>query len=122
MEASELVMSIQTTPQTTDQDRQLLAAVLAWSRAAGWETGWSGPTWQSRDRLTGVDWEPDDEAVKVSRRDSKSQSWPLYGRWYPVTSTRQAIDLLVVLGVLPVELSSAYEAGRIHGLELGRAA
>lgn len=107
----------------SDQSLEPLRRAIAWGRENGWQTGWSGPTWQSADRLTGVDWDSDDKTVKVSRRDSTRQLWPLYGRWSPVSSPRQAIDLLVVLGVLPAELSSAYEAGRRDAFEsTGRAA
>jgi hypothetical protein len=93
-------------------DRALLIRVNRWGRENGWETGWSGPTWQSKDRLTGVDWEPDDKAIKVSRRTSQRQLWPLFGPWHPVSSVREAVDTLVMLGVLPVEFSSLYAAGR----------
>ena len=108
-----------TPPAVELSDRQLLAAVHRWARTHGWHAtwiGWANAPWAG-DATAVVEW--DHEELTVRRRPDAEvgRQWPSglgsVGRSerYPVTSVREAVDLLAALGVLPAELSSAYRAG-----------
>lgn len=97
-------------------DRALLTRVHRWLRRNGWQAsmpGWSDG--RGRDATVRVTWA--EGMVRVTRRDAAGL-WPQYPRVYPVDSVREAVDLLVAAGVLPAELSSAYQAGRRGGWNL----
>lgn len=96
-------------------DRQLLISIRQWLRDEGWWLGWTGWTDQFGELASTVivDWDEDELRVRRRTAEQVGKSWPLgYGRHerYPVTSVRQAVDILVVLGVLPPRFSSAYRA------------
>ncbi|MEU4772930.1 hypothetical protein [Micromonospora sp. NPDC023644] len=89
--------------QTTD-DRRLLADVHRWARTNGWE--WKEYRWENADTSITIR----SNGFELRRRKSAT------GRFGPTaghiaSSIRQAVDLLVALGILPVYLSSQYAAG-----------
>ncbi len=91
-------------------DRRLLAEVHHWARVNGWSPrsrGWTNP-----DDTTAVTW--DEGEVRVWRRQ-RPNLYPTWPTMYPVESIRQAVDLLVALGILPAELSSVYAEGYVCG-------
>lgn len=55
----------------------------------------------------------DEDAPQVGLRALLDGPVPRVGEtvWYPVDSVREGVDVLVALGVLPAEMSSAYAAG-----------
>jgi hypothetical protein len=106
-------------------DRALIAAVSRWARACPPGSCWPRfersfwPGWYvSRDRSVEVCWRGtsagthEDGDLVVTMREYR------YGPAVQVTlpdealTVRRAVDLLVTLGVLPAEFSSAYAAGR----------
>ncbi|MFI1195487.1 hypothetical protein ACH4T9_19830 [Micromonospora sp. NPDC020750] len=99
-------------------DRQLLADVHRWARTNGWHCTWIG--WANAqlgsDATTVVEWDHDELTVRRRPTAEVGSQWP--SGWgsegrrerYPVTSVRQAVDILVALDVLPAQLSSAYRA------------
>lgn len=97
----------------TTTDRELLVAVRRWATAAGWVPyglhGWTDPAGMSTAYRTGtaVDW--DHRSITVYRR---TNHWHWDRREYPVDSARQAVDVLVAVGVLPPHLSSAYQVAQ----------
>lgn len=115
---------------TTDQTaaRALLRTVLTWARANGWRPRyrWQGDvtiTWsRGPDAEIGVPGEyvgvhlPDPDNIE----DIRHWLFDHHGRQIPVTSVREAVDVLAALGVLPAALSSMYAAGRASVLDLLR--
>ncbi|WP_431976139.1 hypothetical protein [Micromonospora haikouensis] len=105
-------------PAVEPTDRQLLIAARRWALANGWHLTWSG--WANapieRDATTVVHWDEDELFVRRRTAAEAGASWPLglggLGRRdrYPVRAVREAVDVLVAVGVLPAELSSAYRA------------
>lgn len=96
-------------------DRELLISIRQWLRDEGWWLGWTGWTDQFGELASTVivDWDEDELRVRRRTAEQAGKSWPVgYGRHerYPVTSVRQAVDILVVLEVLPARFSSAYRA------------
>ena len=60
-----------------------------------------------------VEWDHDELIVRRRPAAEMGAQWPSgLGRRerYPVTSVREAVDILVVLAVLPARFSSAYRA------------
>lgn len=93
---------------------ELIARTVRWARQNGWQPGFSG--WENG----GVRVNLNDGGFTVERRINGR--WPIFpaGRTYiAVESARQAVDLLVAYGILPPELSSAYEAGQNDALFVG---
>ncbi|MEU1240081.1 hypothetical protein ABZ388_06950 [Micromonospora parva] len=88
------------------EHRQLLADIHRWARTNDWATtrdiGWWSP-----DRLSQVDW--DERGLSIGTRDTTDNLWKT--RHWPADSVREAIDLLVALGIAPEGFSSAYKAG-----------
>ncbi len=103
--------------------RRLLARISRWRRTdpdgldrRWWPGRWEQSFWpgwyRTFDGLTEVCWAEDRVPA-----DTLHITWR-EGRYGPerearitVTSLRQAVDVLVAVGILPVEVSSAYEAG-----------
>lgn len=95
-------------PAQAADERRLLAAVSRWARRNGWRRGaWSG--WHSPDGLVDV-W-VDRDGLAVRRYDRTPGAGVPRTMVCAVASVREAVDLLVASGVLPVEFSSAYTAG-----------
>ena len=93
-------------------NRARLVTVRRWARAHGWYPTWHG--WTTPDRSLDIEVDTDvrhGADILIRRRDPVTGMRPMYSDRYRVDSVDQGIDLLVVLGVLPVELSSAYAAG-----------
>lgn len=98
----------------TTEEIRLLRSLVEWRRATGWTLGRHDFTYISPDR--------------------KAEFWPGWGKELgdrmfitypdpepgqprervipPCISLREAVDVLVVFGLLPVEFSSAFQAGR----------
>lgn len=99
-------------------DRQLLADIHRWARTNGWHCTWIG--WANaqlgREATTVVEWDHDELTVRRRPAAEVGQQWPSglgsvgRGERYPVTSVREAVDILVALDVLPHRFSSAYRA------------
>ena len=91
------------------EHRHLIADVHRWARTNGWNWhecwGWVNARYASNVTL-GIDWDSDNSTVTV-----RAGQVLLRPTTYPVGSVRQAVDLLVALDILPVQFSSAYEAG-----------
>lgn len=103
-------------------DRELLAAVSRWAhtKPAGkyWpryeQSFWPG-WYVSRDRTVEVCWRPNktyDGDFTVTVREAPYEPAVQVTLPAEVVTVRRAVDLLVLLGVLPVEFSSAYTAAR----------
>ncbi|MGA4726260.1 hypothetical protein ACPB67_02470 [Micromonospora taraxaci] len=100
------------TASTPTEDRRLLAEVSRWRKGNDWRA----------DDLRGFQNAPFEDAATVAVRPNEAgfQVWrkgadaphfigqPIE---YPAESVREAVDLLVALDVLPLQFSSAYEAG-----------
>lgn len=101
----------------TNADRNAILRALRWARSRDehgrrrWTPGPEG--WQDADDQVRVDWETHRRVpvVRVSRRDTATGGWQHHDDELPVRSPVQAVDVLCALGVLPVELSSGYDAG-----------
>lgn len=100
-------------PATEPTERQMLVSVRRWAIANGWHLLWSG--WANAsfldDATVLVEW--DSEELIVRRRDKAGYPWamglaPDRRDRYPVTSVRQAVDILCALWILPPSFSSAY--------------
>jgi hypothetical protein len=91
-----------------DDDRYLLARLNWWRRKTGTTFSYGAYDWKSRDGRVAVNWEEGE--ITVFRADGRGQ-FPTWGDRYRVESVRQAVDLLVALGVLPPEFATAYTAG-----------
>jgi hypothetical protein len=93
-------------------DRKLLADVHRWARTYGWTSaGWRG--WQNaryEDQAT-VAVRTNEAGFQVWRKPADAPHFTGQPTEYPADSVRQAVDLLVALGILPAQLSSAYTAG-----------
>ena len=92
------------------EDRDLLAAVHRWARANGWTPstrGWINASYEDEATIAVGH---DEESVRVWRK-GKSGLFPLCSTDYVVDGVGQAVDVLCVLGILPVEFSSAYWSG-----------
>jgi hypothetical protein len=93
----------------TPDDRFLLRSVFAWARGRGWRGSrfGSGRRWDDAAGDNEVVWWYDAED-----RDA----WTLLTNVVPsevcVRSVRQAVDVLVALGILPAHLSASWLAGR----------
>lgn len=105
------------TPLSLDDitDRQLLISIRQWLRDEWWWPGWTG--WANamaeKDATVVVSWDEDELFVRRRSAEQVGRIWPAgYGRHerYPVTSVRQAVDILCALEVLPARFSSAYRA------------
>lgn len=102
-----------TQPLTEPTDRALLRAARRWALDNGWELlgqGWANAPYLHHATIL-VDWHEDE--LTVRRRPIADGPWLL--GWFtssrerfPVTSVRQAVDLLVALEILPAHLSTAY--------------
>lgn len=111
-------------PADLRSDRCLLAAINRWRRSASaasptrWEASWDG-WWHTADRLTEVCWAPErvpDDVLEVVWRERRYG--PERRATIPVTSVRQAVDVLVALGILPPRFASAYTAASSAGYVL----
>ncbi len=102
-------MTTSDSSRLTPEDRQLLRSVLKWARANGWRGSRFvvGRRWDDAMGDNEVVWWHD----TVDR-----DAWTLVTNLVPgevcPRSVAQAVDVLVALGVLPAEFSSAYTAGR----------
>lgn len=112
------------TPVLTAEERQLLAAVHRWARRkAGywpvWERGLLPGMWHTHPR--GAQWidvafgPANDEELTVEIKSSRYGEQLLDETVRPRT-VREAVDLLVAWGILPVTFSSAYAAGQRSAL------
>lgn len=97
-------------------DRSILREVMRWVRANGWQRGhWEGE-WVSADGLTMVCTDYGvSRGLAIRRRQTVAAGWSYGGNparfVNRVGSVREAVDVLVALGVLPAEFSSAFDAG-----------
>lgn len=93
------------------EHRKLLTNVHRWAHTNGWHWhecwGWVNAPYAS-EATVGVDWDPDVRTITVRRNDGSGIFRPTT---YPTDSVRQAVDLLVAVGILPAQFSSAYAAG-----------
>jgi hypothetical protein len=105
-------------------ERQLLREVIAWARAHGWEHGYIKPSdehvWvhtprhgQTRCNVQ-LGWSED-------TRDKRTLDIDWGESLIEVDTIREAVDVLVALGVLPAEHSTAYTAGVSEGLGMAEA-
>lgn len=86
-------------------ERHLLAAVHGWARTNGWYVQTGG--WICPEQKVLVNWWYDElTIVHQAVGDTKQRRRDIL-----VDSVRQAVDLLVVYGVLPAFFSSAYGLG-----------
>lgn len=88
----------------SDEDRKLIAAVLRWGRANSWYPAWKG--WQVGDQFdptARIYWwaQTDGQAMSLNRKGMRDLD-------APVGSVIETVDILVAVGVLPSEFSSAY--------------
>lgn len=102
-------------PAAEPTDRQLLVDVRRWAIANGWHLTWLG--WANAATVDGatviVEWYHGE--LVVSRRNQASGQWSASlfradQRRHPVDSVREALDILVALGIVPARFSSAYRA------------
>jgi hypothetical protein len=91
--------------------RAQLAAVLRWARAAGW-TRETGPRrgWAAPDGSAVV--EADTATGELGVHYDPARPAPT---WYQAATVAQAVEQLVTLGLLPVELSPCYASGWAEG-------
>lgn len=91
------------------EDRQLLREVFCWARANGWRAEAQSPEfhiWRHRDgREVDVYFDGNGSEMTVETATRRS------GVWYPMRIA-EAVDVLVALGILPQQFSSAFAAGR----------
>lgn len=95
------------------EERRLLAKTLAWARRSGYEKAREYEGGQ----FCGYSWKEPFAKVVF---DPAADMTIYYGRSaFSPESVREAVDVLVALGVLPVEMSSAFDAGRESAYEGG---
>lgn len=120
-------------PRLAAADRLLLRSVLVWARANGWrpvQTQYVDRQWS-----TEAERAPVVCAIRPNYGDNGEDNFgPIEVRIYffpsggyrcvqlQKTSTREAVDVLVALGILPAHFSSAFAAGREIGVQEGAAA
>lgn len=97
-----------TTP--TDIDRLLAHAVLRWARAEGWTSTYviccyRNPTW-----TTEVYWSSRERWLAIQRNATETDL--ALSVMVPVSSVREAVDVLAAYRIIPIYFSSAYGAGR----------
>lgn len=93
-------------------ERELIAAAAQWAKDNGWTSaGWRG--WQNARYEDGatIAVHPNESGFEVWRKDTDTPHFRGMSTDYPADSVRQAVDLLVALGILPAEFSTAYAAG-----------
>lgn len=95
------------------EHRKLIADLNKWRRTTGWTWGWIRGLVNAdstRNATIAVDWQPagnNPQGFTVARRDDGTGRWTSPD-FYPAADVRQAVDLLVAVGVLPARFSSAY--------------
>jgi hypothetical protein len=94
-------------------DLTLLRDVILWARANGWQHTWHpihGHAWLNQtDQRLEVDVQ-----YTTDRREAAMDVYnatPAIHRLWP-SAIREAVDVLVALGVLPARFSTAYAAGQ----------
>ncbi|GLZ62836.1 hypothetical protein [Micromonospora sp. NBRC 107095] len=104
------------TVTTSTEDRRLLAEVHRWARIQGWRAGgWRGyQNAQFEDKAT-VTVRPNEAGFQVWRKDADALFFTGQPTEYPTATVREAIDILVAIGILPPAFSSAYRLGRSDG-------
>lgn len=121
-----------TTESLTAADRQLLREVFRWSRANGWrpvQTQYVDRQWS-----TEAERAPVVCAIRPNYGDNGEDNFgPIEVRIYffpsggyrcvqlQKTSTREAVDVLVALGILPAHFSSVWDVARVNGFDTGYA-
>lgn len=97
-------------------ERQLLRDVIAWARANGYSYDGGGyeKNWDSGRVQVGIEAYDHDQGatMRVYCQGEETITGPRF--------VYQAVDILVALGVLPVEFSTAYAAGRREVLDGAR--
>lgn len=102
------------------EHRDLLVNINRWRRRQDWTWGHIRGLVNAkltREATIAVDWLPADEnsqGFTVTRRERAGSSWPVPD-FYRAVSIRQAVDLLVVLDVLPLAFSSQWQRGVTDG-------
>lgn len=95
-------------PSVPSTEHGRFVAAARWALAHGWAQTSISQCVASPGGRTEVAW----GAAADDRLTVTVMGRPLVDLDVPVTSVRQAMDLLSALGVLPAEMSSAYAAGR----------
>ena len=102
---------------TPSTDRKLLADVHRWARTNGWTWNsawcWQNATYATEATLA-VEWDLDARTVIVRRGDGVV----FRPTTYPADTVREAVDLLVAIGILPARFARAYQAGVTAGFDM----
>jgi hypothetical protein len=94
-------------PLVRDQ-RDQLARALRWARLNGWQHDVYPNTWRSADSETHVRFDSDSGELFVDRMTLSAEPLRCRVAIVPVDSPELALDVLVALGCLPVDLAPKY--------------
>lgn len=93
-------------PDPHRSQRHLLAAIHHWAREAGWTPGFWG--WMNPDRTLAIEPRAEAQEVAVFLLNPSGSPTGHRPKYIRAETVRQAVDLLVAYGYLPVFFSSAY--------------